>query len=749
MTTTISQFLIAFVIVTIFALLWHARRQRFAQIGNSWGYMLVGFACLSSGEIFKLVLPALLKEGHAFTILESELVVGLAYIPILLGLVFIAIGVYRWLSATQDIFVNSTEVNKRNTTLHERVARDGRLLSTVPAALYRTSGSLTDKASKIEFVNDKIEELLGYSRADFAADPALFGSLMHAEDKKRFKVERTEMWYQGAVVLEHRFRHKNGEYRWLRRHLNRLSCDNNEQPEWHACIFDITDLKQAEARLTNFLEAAPDPVITTNDQAEIVLVNAQAERLYGYSKAELIGQSIQMLMPEGERAFHIGMYPEYLEITTSRMIDVGADIFGLHKDGTKFPVEISVSPIESGDEKLLAFAIRDVSERHDMEAQLRQSQKMEAVGQLTGGIAHDFNNMLTVVIGNLQLLEQIARNDEAKSPLLNAAMDASTRAAELVTRLLAFSRQQLLAPANANINELVIGIEPLLRRTITEQLSLKIKPADDLWLARIDPAQLENALMNLAINARDATQSGGRLTIETSNTVLDEHYAAQRDEVTPGEYVMVAVSDNGEGIPKDILPHVFDPFYSTKEIGKGSGLGLSMVYGFVKQSKGHVNVYSEVGHGTTIKIYIPRSKATDRNSAEQTIRTKVVPVGNETILVVEDDNGVRDVATSLLTALGYNVLQAGCGSEALVILDEHMGVDLLFTDIVMPGGISGTELAKLAVANNQNLKVLYTSGYTDTTVFDNCLLDRGNDVLNKPYRKELLAQTVRDVLDRE
>ncbi len=598
-------------------------------------------------------------------------------------------------------------------------------------------------------MNEKIEEILGYSKEDFEADSTLFASLMHDDDRQRLETERNELWHKKNIAIEHRFRHRNGEYRWLRRHLKRVSSENSDFTEWHGCVFDITDLKEAEARLTNFLEAAPDPVITTNDKGEIVLVNAQAERLYGYSKAELIGQYFHTLIPEATRDFQIDMFPEYLAITTSRMIDVGAELSGRRKDGTEFPVEISVSPIETGDEKLLAFAIRDVSDRKDVEAQLRQSQKMEAVGQLTGGIAHDFNNMLTVVIGNLQLLEQRIRNDAAASRLTQAAMDASMRAAELIRRLLAFSRRQLLAPRTTSINDLVTGIEPLLRRTITEHVSLKIRLADDLWFARIDQSQLENTLINLAVNARDAMHSGGRLTIETNNKVLDETYAAQQSEVTPGEYVMIAVSDNGEGIPKDILPHVFDPFYSTKEIGKGTGLGLSMVYGFVKQSNGHIKIYSEEGHGTTVKIYIPRSKATDEDPVEQTMRTTTIPGGDETILLVEDDQAVREVAVSLLTSLGYEVLHADCGSDALRLLAEHENIDLMFTDIVMPGGMTGTELANRALTKKPNLKVLYTSGYTDTTVFDGGLLERGNEVLNKPYGKEKLAQTVRDVLDRE
>lgn len=746
----ILQFLASLIIVTIFAFLWHARTGRFAQIGKSWGYILTGFACLSFGEIFGLVLSLLVKQGRV-SAAATEPSIVLGYIAIVLGLLFVAIGVYRWLSAVQELYIDSAIAKKRNIDLQERLSRNGVLLSKVPAALYRTSGSLSSGTSEIVFVNDKIEELLGYSRANFEANPMLFASLMHDEDKKKLEIERKELWHQDSFVIEHRFRHKNGEYRWLRRHLHRLGGDDAGLVEWDGCVYDITDLKQAEARLTNFLEAAPDPVITANSKGEIVLVNAQAERLFGYSKRELLGQYIDILVPEGLHDRPVEKFSAYLNETTSRMIDVGVDLRGRCKVGTEFPVEISLSPIECGDEKLLAFAIRDVSERKNTEAQLRQSQKMEAVGQLTGGIAHDFNNMLTVVIGNLQLLEQVSKNDEAINRPTQAAMDASLRAAELTKRLLAFSKQQLLTPRNMKINDLVAGIEPLLHRTITEHVSLKIKLADDLWLARIDPSQLENALINLAINARDAMHatSHGRLTIETMNTVLGDTYAAQQTDVTPGEYVMVAVSDNGEGIPEDVLPDVFDPFYSTKEIGKGSGLGLSMVYGFVKQSKGHIKLYSEEGHGTTVKIYIPRSKATHEDSIEQTVRTEAVPGGDETILLVEDDEAVRDVAIRLLTSLGYRVLHAECGSEALTLLDEHEDIDLLFTDIVMPGGMTGVELGQRATAKNQSLKVLYTSGYTDTTVFNNGLLERSEDVLNKPYRKESLAQSVRDVLDKE
>lgn len=748
MPANISQILISIVVLTILACLWHARNEHFAQLGRGWRYILAGFVCLSSGELSSLVLLSLAKQDRTFAA-ETELFAAAGNAAIVLGLLLIAIGVHQWVAAAKDLRVESVTIKKRNGFLRERVSRDGMLLSTIPAALYRTSGSLSSKTSEITFVNNKIEELLGYSKTDFDADPTLFASLMHDDDKRAYETERKELWRNEQVTVEQRFCHRNGEYRWLRRHLYRLNGDEDEFGEWHGCIFDITDLKSAKARLTNFLQAAPNPVVTANSKGEIVLVNSQAERLFGYSSTELLGQYADILIPKNQRHKYARKFSTYLKAQTSREIGIGLELLGRHKDGTEFPIEITVNPIESDNEKLLAFAINDITARKDIEAQLRQSQKMEAVGQLTGGIAHDFNNILTIVIGNLQLLEQLSKNDKETRQLTRDAMDASMRATELVKRLLAFSRRQLLTPKSTCINSLVTGIEPLLRRTITEHISLGIKLADDIWLARIDQNQLENALMNLVSNARDALHSGGRLTIETSNTVLDETYAAQQSEVTPGEYVMVAVSDNGKGISKDVLPHVFDPFFTTKDIGKGSGLGLSMVYGFVKQSRGHIKVYSEEGHGTIVKIYMPRSTATDEDSTKFTERTSALPVGNETILLVEDDKAVREIAARLLASLGYKILQADCANEALMLLAEQKDIDLLFTDLVMPGGMTGTDLAMRAVAENQNLKVLYTSGYTNTTIVDNGLHVRGDDVLNKPYRKEKLAQSVRDVLDKE
>ena len=745
----ILQFLTILIAVAIFVILSHARHEDFARTSKGWRHISLGFVCLLSGKISNFVLLILVQQGQMSpAATEPYAVAGLT--AGVLGLGFLAIGLHRWFSAVKTVSAEAVAVKGRNGDLRERVSRHGKVLSMIPAALYRATGTLSGKNTKIVFLNDKIETLLGYGTAEFEADPLLFYKLMHDEDKKRYdEIERNESWHKESIVAEHRFRHRDGEYRWIRRHITRVGCAYGDLAEWHGCAFDITDLKRAEARLTNFLEAAPDPVVTANDQGEIVLVNAQAERLFGYSKTELLGRQVEILIPEEGHIRSSRELPDYPVEETRSATGVRFDPYGQHKNGTRFPVEISVCPFESENERLWAFSVRNISARKDIEAQLRQSQKMEAVGQLTGGIAHDFNNMLTVVIGNLQLLEEFSRSDDVACSATQAAMDASMRAAELTRRLLAFSRQQLLAPKTTNINELVNGIAPLLRRTISEDVTLNTKLEDAPWFARIDRSQLENTLVNLAINARDALHSGGGLTIETHNAILDETYAAQNTEVTPGEYVMVAVSDNGKGIPKDILPHVFEPFYSTKKVGKGSGLGLSMVYGFVKQSKGHIKIYSEEGHGTTIKIYLPRSKSTNESSAEHTSSTKAIPGGDETILLVEDDEAVRQVAIKLLTSLGYRVLHAESGSEALKLLAEHGDIDLLFTDIVMPGGMNGADLARCALDQYPNLKILYTSGYMDTTIIDAGLLEQCNDVLNKPYRKEELAQSVRDVLNRE
>jgi nitrogen-specific signal transduction histidine kinase/CheY-like chemotaxis protein len=379
---------------------------------------------------------------------------------------------------------------------------------------------------------------------------------------------------------------------------------------------------------------------------------------------------------------------------------------------------------------------------------LRQSQKMEAVGQLTGGIAHDFNNMLAVVIGSLDLLNRrIGVSDAKAKRYVDAATDGARRAATLTQRLLAFSRQQPLKPESVDANKLVAGMSDILRHSLGGDVRLETVLAGGLWRTHADPNQLENVILNLAINARDAMPEGGRLTVETANCYLDARYAAAHLGVPAGQYVMVAVTDTGSGMPADIIAKAFDPFFTTKGIGKGTGLGLSQVYGFVKQSGGHVKIYSEPGQGTTIKVYLPRlvgahSDVDDAASADD------MPLGEsrEVILVVEDEPAVRQFSVDALTELGYRVLEAEDAAAARRLLDAHPEISLMFTDVVMPE-VNGAKLAEEARRHRSDLRVLFTTGYTRNAVVHNGVLDPGVELIGKPFTIEELAAKVRQVLD--
>jgi signal transduction histidine kinase len=411
---------------------------------------------------------------------------------------------------------------------------------------------------------------------------------------------------------------------------------------------------------------------------------------------------------------------------------------------TRIVAAQSLPMIQDGKVYVMGW-MRDVTEQRETEAQLLQAQKMESVGQLTGGIAHDFNNLLTVIIGNLDLA--LDRVPSAMRPAIDRALQAAERGAALIQRLLAFSRRQTLVPEALDFNSLVAGMEDLLRRTLGEHIGIELKPSRGLWLASADRGQVENALLNLAINARDAMPGGGKLTIETGNVHLDEDYAARNAEVAAGDYVMMAVTDTGSGMPPEIVERAFEPFFTTKEVGKGSGLGLSMIYGFAKQSGGHLKIYSEVGHGTTVRLYLPRLSA----QAESAARSKTVaadyPRGGETILVVEDDKDVRAFVISQLQDLGYRVLEAADGPQAQEILDSDASIDLLFTDVVMPGGMTGRQLAEKAKLRRPTLKTLFTSGYTENSVVHQGRLDPGVHFLSKPYKRQDLARKLRAVLD--
>jgi len=376
-------------------------------------------------------------------------------------------------------------------------------------------------------------------------------------------------------------------------------------------------------------------------------------------------------------------------------------------------------------------------------AQLRQSQKLEAIGQLTGGVAHDFNNVLQVISGNLQLLQMsLAGNPEAQRRLETAAF-AADRGAKLSSQLLAFARRHPLQPASTNIGRILRGMDDLLRRALGESVQIETVVAGGLWTTLVDPHQLENVILNLAINARDAMKGEGRLTLELNNAMLDDHYVLHEPEVIAGQYVMLAISDTGCGMPPEVIARAFEPFFTTKREGEGTGLGLSMAYGFVKQSNGHIRIYSEVGSGTTIKIYLPRSMQPEVELPN--LRNAPVVGGSETILVVEDDLAVQATVVDMLQALGYRVLKANDGQGALTILQSGIPIDMLFTDVVMPGPVRSIEVARQAKEMFPDIEVLFTSGYTQNAIVHGGRLDPGVELISKPYRRDELARKIRQL----
>ncbi len=664
--------------------------------------------------------------------------------------------------------------------------------------------------------------------------------------------------------------------------------------------FDVTDLRQKEDeaarraldRFQRVVEAAPNAMVLSNASGAIEMVNTEAERLFGYDRSELLGQQIEILLPARLRGHHPALRQSYAAMPVSRPMGAGRELFGMRKNGSEFPVEIGLNPIETQDGSMILSAIVDISERrrateelkkrteelnveveqrrqaeaalrkssaefrylfrnnplpmwvydaaslkfleindsavlgygfsrdeflkmsifdirppeevarlqknlavetasyqqssnwmhrrkdggiiradifshaitfegksarlivaldvtkrNETEEQLRQAQKMEAIGQLTGGVAHDFNNLLAIIQGNLELIKERIETDPRLSEMAGDALRATERGAVLTQHLLAYSRQQPLEPHVLALESVVADLTSMLSRTLEETIQVEASIAPDIWKVRIDPHQLENSLLNLAVNARDAMPAGGKLTIEASNSILDELYAAENADVTPGNYVMIAVTDTGVGMSSETIGRAFEPFFTTKTVGRGTGLGLSMVYGFVKQSGGHIKIYSEIGHGTTVKLYLP--SAQEETAAAHALRREaVVPKGNqgEVILVVEDDAAVRKLAIRLLTELGYETISAEDGGAALKILETDARIDLLFTDVVMPGGMNGPALARKAQIHRPDLRVLYMSGYTKNAILHNGELDEGVHLLAKPFRKIDLATKVRDAL---
>ncbi|MEP9380376.1 PAS domain S-box protein [Aquabacter sp. CN5-332] len=511
------------------------------------------------------------------------------------------------------------------------------------------------------------------------------------------------------------------------------------------------NLRQSERQFRLLVQSVTDYAIFMLDPTgRVSSWNIGAQRIKGYQPHEIIGEHFSRFYTEEDR--QAGLPTTALEIATTlgRFEKEG---WRVRKDGSRFLANVVIDAIREDDGTLVGFAkiTRDVTEQREAQQALEQarnalfqSQKMEAMGQLTGGIAHDFNNLLHVIGGNLQLLSRdIFGNDRAEQRV-QAAMSGVARGAKLASQLLAFGRRQPLMPKVVNIGRLIRDMDEILRRSLGEAIQIETMVSGGLWNTLIDPSNIENALLNLAINARDAMEGRGKLTIEVGNAFLDDDYSRAHSEVTPGQYVMLAVTDTGCGIPSDIIDKVFDPFFTTKPEGKGTGLGLSMVYGFVKQSGGHIKIYSESGDGTTIKLYLPRS--TGDEEAAIIVEDRSIIGGSETVLVAEDDEEVREMVAAMLSDLGYRVLRAKDADSALAIVESGVPVDLLFTDVVMPGKLRSPELARKARERLPHLQVLFTSGYTENAIVHGGRLDENVELISKPYTREALARKLRHVL---
>jgi PAS domain S-box-containing protein len=507
-------------------------------------------------------------------------------------------------------------------------------------------------------------------------------------------------------------------------------------------------LGKSETRMKAVLDAALDAVILMDAHGLVLSWNPRAEIIFGRSRDEAVGRRLaELIIPPRYREAHAEGLKRFLETGEGPVIGRRMELSALRRDGSEFPVELTVTALREGDAHLFNAFVADISERKRLEALLVQSQKMDSVGRLAGGVAHDFNNLLGVITGYGELLKKRISDQPNLQRYVNDILKAAERAAGLTRQLLAFSRQQVLQPRVLDLNSVVGEMEKMLRRLIGEDIQLVTVFGDGLGRVKADPGQMEQVLMNLAVNARDAMPRGGRLTIETANMELDADYARSRPGVKPGPHVMLAVSDSGHGMDPEVLRQIFDPFFTTKEAGKGTGLGLATVHGIVKQSGGHIFVYSEPEHGTTFKVYLPRLEEAETVVEATAAHDAAVQRGSETVLLVEDEQSLRNIVREILEASGYTVIEARHAAHALEIAEGHSApVHLLITDVVMPG-MGGSDLATHLAASHPETRVLYMSGYTDDAVVLHGVLAADVAFLQKPFTGEALARKVREVLD--
>jgi PAS domain S-box-containing protein len=598
----------------------------------------------------------------------------------------------------------------------------------------------------------RFREIIGCSDVSFANTFQAFQNVLHHEDRAAVLSRiRAHLENQSRLDVRCRVVTRNGKIVWCRLRGEAERDASGRPTRLSGSLSDISaqiDAENALSRSQDFygtvLDSLPLLVAYADRDERILYTNRIFQQFFAMPLADSRGRVIRDVI--GDRRYGaIGPYVR--EALQGRMLEGQ----GRYRDPNGKPVDLEAVFIPHFDEKGeiqgCFVAARDITEKRLLEAELRQSQKMEAVGRLTGGIAHDFNNLLSVIVGNMQLLTRSLQRLPHLQRQAETALNAAMRGGELIKRLLAFARQQVLEPRIVDLNALISGMYELLRRLLTGDIQIRRQLAADTWHTRADPGQLENAVLNLVINARDAMPNGGVITITTRNVTIGTDRAQREDALAPGEYALLEVADSGTGMSPETLKRAFEPFFTTKEVGKGSGLGLSMVYGFVKQSGGHVCISSVPQQGTTVQLYFPRVHADTGETRPERIVPADLPRGDETLLVVEDNAEVRGTTVEILTSLGYRVIEAANGHQALERFMQHPEIALVFTDVMLPGGLLGTQLVERLSERRAELKVLLTSGFSDSSLMHRSLLDGTVELLPKPYQLEELARRVRGLLD--
>jgi PAS domain S-box-containing protein len=634
-----------------------------------------------------------------------------------------------------------TEQNRTQQTLQQQAEELRRIFETSQDLIL----VMDSKGSLIQ-ISPSCETVLGYSPGEMIGRVGT--DFIHSDHVEQTREEmRALRRGERPKLADRRCMHKDGREVWL----SWLGVWSEPVQRFFFVGRDMTEsrkaqetLRESEQMARGIINSAIDAFVQSDERNKIVDWNSQAEAMFGWSRDEALGKSlIDLIITEPDQAYFMAALPHHLELGRDQMFGRRREILVKRRDGKEFRAELSVTSLNRREGILFNTFVRDLTDKIAAEERIRQSEKMEAVGQLTGGIAHDFNNILTVITGTIEILSDAVKDDRQLAAICKMIDEAASRGADLTQHLLAFARKQPLEPQETDVNTLIIDTAKLLQRTLGEHVEIESVFEQETCPATVDPNQLVTAILNLALNARDAMPSGGKLVIETGIVILDENYANMHDDVRPGRYAMIAVSDTGTGIPAANLDKVFDPFFTSKGPGKGTGLGLSMVYGFVKQSAGHIKIYSEEGHGTTIKMYLP--PAAEAAPATQAGTAPTLVGGDETILVVEDDKLVRDYVLAQLHSLGYVTLDAANATDALAIVRDGGAFDLLFTDVIMPG-LNGRQLADEIQKVRPGLKVLFTSGYTENAIIHHGRLDEGVLLLAKPYRKSDMAAMIRKAL---